>query len=561
MKNRTEFYFYLGFGILLIPYIIWFILGENSYVLIHDNLDSEFVFIQHLLKSGDLFGFNLNSEITPVMNGIDRTFFRSGINFTFLIFSIFPPIIAYIFHHMLVHLIGYAGMFLLIKRYLIKQNDFVVMLISLCFGFLSYYHIQYGISISGQPILLFAFLNLLNGNRNLYNWLIIGVFPFFSFLPVTLPFFLPLLVLVGLINFYQTRVFPKSFLLGIVVICSLNMLVEYNLIYTTLFGDNISHRTDWKRLLITGQPTLNSFISVVKDGFRTHYHTGILSGYPVLYSLFIGILFRIKISKEIIILLILLLLILIWSALNTTILYYLGDYFEILKVFQFDRFYFMAPFLWLLLLATILKEYNYKIPMQKYAAIIFVFLMARDIVKENVEMNKNFKIISSVSIDESTFAQFYDEEIFNEISAYVGMNNIKKYNFISIGFYPNIAQYNGFRTLDSYQNNYSLSYKNEFRKIIKGELEKDSTLQKYFDYWGSRCYAFSSELGNKYTYRKYAQAQIMHLDFDLDQVKKMEGKYILSAVPIEDSSIVGLNYLRSFTTEESYWMLFLYEII
>ena len=70
---------------MLIPYIFWFILGENSFVLIHDSLDSEFVYIKLLLESNDLFGFNFDSELPTVMNGLNRSFFRSGFNFAFII--------------------------------------------------------------------------------------------------------------------------------------------------------------------------------------------------------------------------------------------------------------------------------------------------------------------------------------------------------------------------------------------------------------------------------------------------------------------------------------------
>ena len=127
MKDSTfpTLYFRICLGLLLIPYIAWYILSDNSYVLTHDNLDSEFVYIKLLLNSGNLLGFDLKGEIPQVMNGIDRTLFRSGFNITFLIFAALPPIYAYITHHLIVHLIGFLGMFLLLRRHFIKDKGWL----------------------------------------------------------------------------------------------------------------------------------------------------------------------------------------------------------------------------------------------------------------------------------------------------------------------------------------------------------------------------------------------------------------------------------------------------
>ena len=68
---------------------------------------------------------------------------------------------------------------------------------------------------------------------------------------------------------------------------------------------------------------------------------------------------------------------------------------------------------------------------------------------------------------------------------------VEDYRVASIGIHPAIAQYNGFYTLDTYNNFYPLSYKHEFRKIIEKELEKNKKIRNYFDAWGGRCYFFT----------------------------------------------------------------------
>ena len=100
-----------------------------------------------------------------------------------------------------------------------------------------------------------------------------------------------------------------------------------------------------------------------------------------------------------------------------------------------------------------------------------------------------------------TFQEFYAEEHFKKSTNISGCRKAA-YRVASIGLHPAIAQYNGFYTLDTYNNYYPLEYKHQFRKIIAAELDKKRTLRRYFDEWGGRCYIFVDELGKKYDYRK-----------------------------------------------------------
>ncbi len=346
MKELSSRKLFIG-GIifLMVPYLFWIFLGEDSYVLIHDCLDHEFVFIQQLLKSGNLFGFDLNGKIEGVMHDIPRIFYRSGFNFTFLIFSFLPPFEAYVVHHFTVHLIGFVGMFFLLEKYFLHNKKLYVLGISLCFGMLSYFHIQYGISIAGQPILLYAFLNLLNNSKKVYNWIIIFFFPFFSFLPVTLPFFLPFLVVIGFYSYYQKRIFPIHFTLGIILLCTVNILVEFNLIYSILYSDIESHRTEMDRILIHGGlPKLKNFIFIIYTGIIfTPYHAGTLSAIPIIFAV---LLFYWQRKNSIILnfILSILLFTLIWYVLSDYLIYGLRDKFSLFNTFNIKRFYFYLLF-------------------------------------------------------------------------------------------------------------------------------------------------------------------------------------------------------------------------
>ncbi|OQP17435.1 DUF6044 family protein, partial [Geobacillus zalihae] len=154
---------------------------------------------------------------------------------------------------------------------------------------------------------------------------------------------------------------------------------------------------------------------------------------------------------------------------------------------------------------------------------------------------------------------FYAEKQFQEIKQYIGLP-VSDYRVVSIGIHPAIAQYNGFYTLDTYNNFYPLSYKYEFRKIIERELEKSKTIRTYFDEWGGRCYIFTAELGKRYMFTKQSKKRLKNLQLNTEQLKKMGGRYIFSAVPIDNAAENGLVLDRVFTSDESAWTIYLYKV-
>jgi hypothetical protein len=158
-----------------------------------------------------------------------------------------------------------------------------------------------------------------------------------------------------------------------------------------------------------------------------------------------------------------------------------------------------------------------------------------------------------------TVKQFYATTQFNEIANYIGKPK-SSYRVASIGIHPAIAQYNGFYTLDTYNNFYPLSYKHEFRKIIAKELEKSPELKSYFDQWGGRCYLFIAQLGKHYEFKKNSKVRIKELKLNTRVFKSMGGQYILSAVPILNAAENKLVFKKAFNQKDSAWKIYLYEV-
>ncbi|KYD27383.1 hypothetical protein B4109_1511 [Geobacillus stearothermophilus] len=228
----------------------------------------------------------------------------------------------------------------------------------------------------------------------------------------------------------------------------------------------------------------------------------------------------------------------------------LTERFHFLDTFNFARFHFLRPMIIYVQFALALKiMWQYSENGRRWAKrllaaqVIFVFLINEEIV---------FRY-------EPTVKQFYAEKQFQEIKQYIGLP-VSDYRVVSIGIHPAIAQYNGFYTLDTYNNFYPLSYKYEFRKIIERELEKSKTIRTYFDEWGGRCYIFTAELGKRYMFTKHSKKRLKNLQLNTEQLKKMGGRYIFSAVPIDNAAENGLVLDRVFTSDESAWTIYLYKV-
>jgi hypothetical protein len=184
------------------------------------------------------------------------------------------------------------------------------------------------------------------------------------------------------------------------------------------------------------------------------------------------------------------------------------------------------------------------------------FAKAALIAQVAVLLTNNEEIVYRYK-DNPSFHEFYAVEQFREIERFIGLPK-ETYRVASIGLHPAIAQYNGFYTLDTYANYYSLQYKHAFRLIIEKELGKKKKLRTYFDTWGGRCYVFVAELGRKYDYRKTSHKKIRNLELNVDVFKEMGGRFIFSAVPIVNADKNGLTLRGVFIHPRSAWKVHLY---
>ncbi|MEO1290743.1 MAG: DUF6044 family protein, partial [Chloroflexota bacterium] len=225
-----------------LPYIL---LGEKAHILIHDNLDAGLVTHKLLVESGNVFASS-DTLIEPLMGGLPRSTLPGEFILTNLWFWLLGPLPAYILERIIQAVIGFVGMYLLLRRHIVpgEENALIQKGVGLTFALLPFWPFG-GLSVAGLPLLLYAFLNLRTDDRSWFNWLLIIAFPFYSHLWFSGVF---LLILIGLILLYdlvKKRQLNWTMLIGSVLLSIIYIFTNYRLFMDLLFESSyVSHRVE-----------------------------------------------------------------------------------------------------------------------------------------------------------------------------------------------------------------------------------------------------------------------------------------------------------------------------
>lgn len=543
MKKKSQFLL-IAILVILVYYLPYFILGKNSPIRIHDNLDSNISWIKLLIDNHALFA-SPNYLIPQPLDGLTRAQVYPAYDFPLLIFKIFGVYWGYVINKLIISLVGFFGMYLLLSNYIIpnEKNMSIPIGCSLAFSLLPFW--SFTATISGIPFLFFAFFNLRNKKLEFSNWLIIILFAFHSSLILSGFFVGIILILIWLRDLLKNKNINLPFTLGLLLLGVTYLVSQFPIIYSVLF-DNItdSHRLEF----LPEARGLRKSINLSKNIFLNgQTHSLALNLYISILTITLLILRLVKPTKKILLFLCFILAASLFFGFN----YYKYFYPYSVAIFskipiQIERSYFLFPFLWYLILALILSALKLKSPYKAiFVSIFLIFQIGYDILNHEVLKNN------------TSFKQFYAEKTFEDIKNKIDLP-LESVRIVSIGLHPAVSHYNGFYTLDGYFPSYSLNYKHEFRKIIERELNRDNTVKDYFDHWGSRCYAFSSELGTNYQRPKVNTIEL--LDFNYDQFKSMNGHYLISAVPINLATNPRLKLISKSNIMETTSSIYLYEV-
>ena len=372
---------------------------------------------------------------------------------------------------------------------------------------------------------------------------------------MTAPFLLNAMFLYGGWLILTKIKVSRNFYTGILLLFFSYVLANYLTIKNFLFNDIVSHRTEWHGNVNGFQESFNTIFDTI---FYGQYHSSTIFGLPVLL-LGIYLVFRgVDHWKRIGLIMLSIIAISVFHGLYRCISVPLEEHLHILTSFQFSRFTILLPFLYYLLL---LKCYSLFYEIKKLLIIItLIFLSVNLYFNNEIKYNAAQIILPKTNLV-MTFSKFYAEDVFQKISQYIDLPK-EEYRVVSLGLHPSIAQFNGFYTLDSYQNNYPLSYKNKFRTIIDEELNKDEALRNYFVNWGNRCYLFSHELRETCGSICYKESMVSvnELNIDTKVLKQMGCMYILSTVRILNAEALNIKFEKQFETSTSPFEIYLYRL-
>ena len=533
-----------------------FVLGENSHIRVHDNLDSNIAWYKVLKENKMLFG-PINETIPQIINGLPRNSIGTEFSGIEWLHYLLPSMTAYSISQAITRFFAFIGMYLLLKKHFMKEGEhgFIRVFVALAFALTPFWPSGM-LATLGQPLALYAFLNIRNRDSRWTDWLILILLPFYSSFVLGFFFFLAAMGLLWLYDWIKKKDPNWRFFSSIALMTFIYLLIEYRLVYSLVFPEEPTSRDEYfSSALGFGR----SVRLIFKNYIIGHTHVLTLHQYIILPVSFIALwlIYRKKLwksEKRFVQLFILNFVLSAWYA----FWFYEGwaslkEHISLLNNFNFARFHFLRPLVLYLLFALslrILWKYGRGWRLLSKGAIIAQLVV---LFIYNPEVYYG-------ALDTPSFKEFYATEQFTDIKEFIGKPQ-DSYRVVSIGLHPAIAQYNGFYTLDTYNNYYPLAYKHQFRKIIEKELDKNAQLKKYFDKWGGRCYLFVAELGKKYDYEKDSTKTIKNLELNTDVLKEMDGQYIISAVPIENAGENNLELMDVFDHKESAWKIYLYHVM
>ncbi len=601
---------WMGIAVVILFWMPYLFRADNIHVRIFDNLDCHIPQTKVLAESGKAFSLDPDTKLDNFIDGLPLSGVDSGYNVLTWLFMLLPPLLAYAVNDLLVRLAALFGMVLLLRHHIFKAeiNDryFLIVGAASCFALLPFYPAG-GVSVAGIPMLLYAFLNLLEinsvdspktlpkpkskqkllevqepflekvpgGRRPTWrrtDLLIIVFFPFYSKLALAGFFITVGLFIIWVVDIIRKRKINYYYMVALALLTVTYVFTHYHLVHSFLDANFVSFREEIRAMTIgTGRAlseTVHNFIFDRVNEVGAHHMF-------VLAAAAAAVWIKIK-KKEKDWFLTGLVVLALFNAFLWGFKYWEGtisfrEKYQVLNAFDFSRFYWLNPFLWYLIFALSL----FIISRVKFGKIIASLFIVGQLLYMFVNYNWEYRHMLGVqgsfagsrSTYSLTFREFFSPGLFKQIDQHIDRPK-SEYRVVSLGLHPGVSQYNGFYTLDIYTDIYPLSYKHAFRKIMEKELAKNPEMARGFDSNAKRCFLMVSELhGNKAVrgmmftrgITKYDQhLSIKHLELNTEALKALGGEYIISAVEIRNAKENRLILDGIFKSNDSPWKIFLY---
>lgn len=569
---------------MMLPYLI---LGQDSIVVYHDQLDGEL--LTYLLNAKYLFqGVDVFPEI---MKGIPVAGLTMPAPGFVVLFALFEPFPAFMIMQFFVNLTAFLSMYFLAKEITGKQVPAFVT--ALLFMMLPFYPV-YGLCIPGQPLFWLSLYQLSKAEKGQWKYYVaVAVYGLFSSL--ALVGFACIIVGIAIGTYLLIKAFCmkekakkkacyKASLrefLAVGVLSAVYGLCNINLVKQILLADKafVSHKSE---VVYQEIPFLNGFTDCFLEGVDYAESRQLFVLILMIIAFVVTLIGLVRTDKskrkeqwlqcwkEYVAKITGLCVCLTGIALFYGVYHGKGmtalrnHATGILHDFNLDRVTWLMPVLWFVLMALVIhlllsrskKVIAYGIVFVVCGA-MFLALFLGNGIKPNVA-----KLLKgSGNYTALTWKQFWAEDLYEEVEELIGKPQ-EEYYVVSYGIYPATAVYNGFYCLDAYSNNYDVEYKHAFRSVIAPELAKSEYLTRWYDEWGNRCYLVTVEKNNYFTFDKQTSAVAMTFDIDIEALKTLGCDYMISAAYIMDSEEKGMTLLNpeGIETQDSWYRLFVYKI-
>jgi hypothetical protein len=583
--------------VMAVPYAI---MGQDSVVVCHDQLDGEL--IAYILQAKHLF---TGSTLPEFMSGAAKTSLIPPAPAAVFLFKIFTPFTSLIILQMAGSIVGYIGMYILSHH--VTGNSVVSAVVGVMYGYLPFLPV-YGLSQYGIPLLIFLIINVAE-KRNLkavVPAVLYGIFYGMNSSLVLVGFgILGSLALVLIWMGLRSKKYKsgKRFLsvLSVWVALLVTYVIEnFSLLMQTFSGlagtseIPVSHKTEYT--LIADRYVYGFVDAFINGGqhsedFHKYFLWFIIAS--AVCGLFLHIRRRTSCTGLYKILWICIAANIFYSAAaalwNGKIGVLLRENFGVFGSFQLDRLLWISPCLWYLAFACSLhfvmsaamslmdgkagessaekkqsKVIKYTAAAALYLLSAVVAAICGIIIFFNSNIKPNIRKLMNPDYNVMSFNDYYAVGVMKQVEEYIRQQTgktVDEYRVVSLGIDPAAAIYQGFYCIDGYSNNYSLDYKHRFREIIAPELAKSEYLTQYFDGWGNRCYLFSAECPGYYMIQR-GGFYFQDYSVNTDALKNLGAEYILSAAYIADAEATGLTLMNEepFETEDSYYQIYVYAV-
>lgn len=577
--EQYKYYIYLIIGLMAVGLIAipYFILGEGSYIQLHDQMDGE---ILNYIYQAKYLG--KGNTIPEFMNGMDKCSMLPPAPFGVIFYFFMPSYQAFAVMQLFVLCVGFLGMYMLCKEW--KMHLEVCLVVAVLYCFLPFYP-TYGLASLGQPMLVLATTYLLSDGSSVFKKItaygLIVLYAGFSSLALIGYIWI---VLGGMLTLWQIIKKRKEKAVyigsGVAIMSLIYILTNMDLIKSVLgMSGFVSHREEMIVNPVSDILGYAKSLLFVGGSYSNVYSAAILIA--AVLTLLIVPCIRRKYSsktnnihiryKQIVSVFLFLGLGILWAVLWNckAVLEIRSSIGGMIRYFQADRVYWLFPFMWAVILACILDVWMTYFVISKtfwmkwFSISVMLTLCLAQGAQEfrDSTLNKNLRLMLIEDYEQITWESFYMEEVFAEMKEYMDKDT-SSYSVVSLGIYPSVALYNGFICADGYSNNYDLAYKHEFLKIMEEEMSKNTEVEDIIKNWGNRLYLISGDYGLSPLMGKGNNVVYSNMKLNTDAMKDLNIRYLLSAGKISNASELGIQLVRQepFTNDNSYYEVWLYQV-